>query len=261
MKRNALALVVSAGLIAVQQFDYNRANEANELAQDLIQNGDLVELEDEQVPLAQLPAERWSDEPMSENVLFLKEMDLAALQEVNPEVLGWIHVPDTELSYPLLQTVNNDIYLNKAWDGTRNSGGSIFLECENPADFSAFNTIIYGHRMTNNSMFGSLRHYTTEEYLKEHPSVYIVMEGEVRQYNVFSAYEAPVTSPTYWLNIEKEGHKETALEHFVNSSGIESGLTPSVEDQFITLSTCTGTGTYHSRWVVQAVLANRWERL
>ena len=256
----ALILIGSGAMMIHQYSDYFLSDRSNELAGDLAQSDDLVELEDEEVPLAELPENPWSEEPLAENVQFLAELDLTALQEVNPEVLGWIHVPDTELSYPLLQTGDNDTYLNKSWDGKKNSAGSIFLETKNPSDFSAFNTIIYGHRMTNNSMFGTLRHYKTQEYLAENPHIYIALADEVRRYEIFSSYEAPVTSPTYWLNIEKEEHIEKALEHFIGSSVLESETVPTGEDQVITLSTCTGAGTYHSRWVVQAVLTDRWQR-
>ena len=255
-----LALVISSAMMIQKYTQYSNADRSSELAVDLAQGEEMIDLEDEAVPLAGLPESPWSEEPLAENVQFLADLDLDALKEVNQEVLGWIHVPDTELSYPLLQTDNNDTYLNKSWDGKKNSAGSIFLETKNPSDFSAFNTIIYGHRMTNNSMFGTLRHYTTQEYLAEHPYIYIASEEEVRRYEIFSAYEAPVTSPTYWLNIEKEAHITKALEHFIGSSVIQGAVTPTKEDQVITLSTCTGTGTYHSRWVVQAMLVDRWQR-
>ena len=29
--------------------------------------------------------------------------DLKALQEINPEVVGWVYIPETEIDYPVLQ--------------------------------------------------------------------------------------------------------------------------------------------------------------
>ena len=74
-------------------------------------------------------------------------IDLAALQAQNSDVIGWISIPGTAVSYPLLQTQNNSFYLGHAWDKSSNSAGSIFLECQCPSDFSFFNTIVYVHRM------------------------------------------------------------------------------------------------------------------
>lgn len=125
-----------------------------------------------------------SKEPPDEGLRFLMEMDLHALRGINADVLGWIHIPDTQISYPLLQTEDNQTYLNKTWEGSNNGVGSIYLECKSKQDFSDFNT----------------------------------------------------------------------------SSVVESALVQTTADTILTLSTCTGTGTYHSRWVVQAVLTDRWSR-
>ena len=100
------------------------------------------------------------------NFALLAELDLAALQGVNPDVKGWIVIPDTPLSYPLLQGGNNQYYLNHTWQGNRNPMGAIFLDSNaGPGDFS---TLIYGHRMHNETMFGSLAEYRDLEYWRAH---------------------------------------------------------------------------------------------
>lgn len=259
------ALLLVSGCLAVRQMTgYVRAETLHEQARELSgaasETEKSVELQEPLTTLAETPDEQIVQEPLEEELRFLMETDLSALKEVNAEVLGWICIPDTPLSYPLLQTQDNQTYLTRAWDGTANSGGSIFLECKSSPDFSDFNTIVYGHRMKNESMFGPLRHYDSQEYLDSHPCIYIVTAEGVRRYGIFSAYEAPVVSNTYRLYIRDEETKREALEYFVTSSVLESGLTPTVDDQILTLSTCTGTGTYHSRWVVQGVLTGCWER-
>lgn len=77
----------------------------------------------------------------------LLELNLAALRAVNPDVAGWIEIPGTELSYPIMQGVDNHYYLDHNWKQESNRGGSIFLEATCGADFSDFHTILYGHRM------------------------------------------------------------------------------------------------------------------
>ncbi len=197
---------------------------------------------------------------MDENLQFLLETDLSALRQICEDVVGWIYIPDTPISYPLLQAEDNEEYLNKTWDGSRNRAGSIYLECKNEPDFQDFNTLVYGHRMKDGSMFGSLGDYSQQAYWEEHPYVYITTDHSVLQYEIFSAYEAPVTSDTYRLYVEDDETKRTVLEFFITSSVLKSTLTPTIEDSILTLSTCTGTGTYHSRWVVQAALTHKWNR-
>ena len=65
---------------------------------------------------------------------------------MNPDVAGWIEIPGTELSYPLLQGEDNQYYLTHTWNREPNSGGSVFLECTSRRDLSGFHTIAYGCR-------------------------------------------------------------------------------------------------------------------
>ena len=199
-------------------------------------------------------------EPLPEEALFLRNIDVTALQMVNPDVMGWICVPGTEISYPLIHARDRDTYLHTAWDGTANKSGSIFLEQNNRSDLTDFNTIIYGHLMSNSSMFGSLKEYRTQEYRDAHSRIYLVRGGMIYCYEVFSAYEAPTDSDAYRLTFKEDGKKQAALTYYLENAPWESGLTPGTEDRILTLSTCTGTGLYHSRWVVQAVLTGQWQK-
>ena len=68
-------------------------------------------------------------------------MDLPALQQVNSDVIGWIAIPGTEISYPLVQGTDNDYYLTHTWNQNSSAVGAIFMDCRCSADFSGFNTI------------------------------------------------------------------------------------------------------------------------
>lgn len=184
----------------------------------------------------------------------LAAIDLTALQEVNPDVLGWILIPDTEVSYPLLFGRDNRYYLHRTWDGKNSALGAIFLELRNDESLSDFHTIIYGHRMKNGTMFGSLRNYVNQSYWTAHPYVYIMNSTSIRRYDIFSAYTASVTGPTYQVDFADDGEKQAFLDNSLSLNVLSTGLTPTVTDKIITLSTCSG-NTYATRWVVQASLS------
>ena len=184
----------------------------------------------------------------------LRAVDLPALRGVNSDILGWITIPDTELSYPILAGRDNQYYLNHTWSGERNAAGAIFLEMNCASDFSDFNVILYGHRMHNNMMFGTLRFYDNLEYWKEHPRVYLFTDDSVRVYDIFAAMETPVDSPTYSFGLTEETDKQAFIDYAVEASVLDTGIVPTTEDSILTLSTCTQQGGPQSRWVVQAVL-------
>ena len=263
MKKNNLriiALVISATLVISlffiiwQQTDYRKSNSSREQAQQMAGVDDLK--------LESIPTEFDEESEMEEedpprepdaNEAALLEMDLVALQQSNPDVRGWIAIPDTVISYPIVQGTDNSYYLNHTWNHEWNSAGSIFLERQISPDFSDYNTLIYGHRMNNGTMFTGLHDYKSLEFWQTHSYVYILTPTGVSCYQVYAAYEAPVDSITYALELNSESIYRDFLDFGLENSWIDTGVQPLSADPVITLVCCTGHG-HAARWVVQAVL-------
>ena len=188
------------------------------------------------------------------NLDLLAHLDLDGLRAQNPDVLGWITIPGTVLSYPLLQRGDNDYYLQHTWQNAGSSVGAIFMDYRNDAALSDFHTLIYGHRMRDGSMFASLKDYKSLEHWAEHPCVYLACTGGVYRYDIFAAYEASVLGHVYHLDFADAAGREAFIASCLAQSVIDTGIVPSAEEQILTLSTCTGSG-HKTRWVVQAVLA------
>ena len=78
---------------------------------------------------------------------------------LNPDVYAWIDVPGTEISYPVLQSAeDNSYYLEHTIEGEKTLPGAIYSENYNSKDFSDYNTILYGHNMRNGTMFAGPLH-------------------------------------------------------------------------------------------------------
>lgn len=198
-----------------------------------------------------IPSSKEDAQPLAPYVEALAQIDLSALQEVNPEVAGWIMIPDTDISYPLLRGQDNNYYLNHTWDGSRNSVGAIFLDYRNTRPLTDFNSIIYGHKMNNQSMFGLLHQYKNEGFWEAHPVLYLVDENGPREYDIFAYYETG-TMNTYSLAFADDAAKEAYIDECLAQSWLDTGIIPEPDDCILTLSTCTGRG-HATRWVVQAV--------
>lgn len=169
-------------------------------------------------------------------------MDLPALQQVNSDVIGWIAIPGTEISYPLVQGTDNDYYLTHTWNQNSSAVGAIFMDCRCSADFSGFNTIVYGHRMNNGSMFAALKHYKKQDFLQAHPQVYVTNASGTHAYSIYAAYEAALDGTAYYSAFSDETIKKTFINEGVSLSVIRTGAVPTVNDHILTLSTCTGNG-------------------
>ncbi len=180
---------------------------------------------------------------------------MAALREVNDEVVGWIAIPDTEVYYPILQTSDNDYYLKHTWKKEKSSVGAVFMEYRDLPDFSGFHSMLYGHQMRDGSMFGGLHKYADEEYLREHPAIYIVTDAGVQKYDIFAAYEVGVQEVVYQRNIEEKGLQQELID-FVTARAVgDAGAALDADSQFLILFVgLLGEG-YATRWVVQAALS------
>ena len=55
-------------------------------------------------------------------------MDFSELLAINEDIIGWIYMEDTVVSYPLLQGENNFYYLDKTYYRKYLASGSIYLD-------------------------------------------------------------------------------------------------------------------------------------
>ena len=259
----ALVFVGSLGMLIYRGMDYREGEEVYAEAETLVELPDLSDLPAPTVEIA-APAPETPETPEApeapEKPVYvdpyadaLRNMDFTALREVNSDVLGWIMIPGTPISYPLLQGEDNQYYLKHTWKKWSSAVGAIFLECQNSPDLSDFNTIVYGHRMNNGSMFASLKNYKKQSYWAAHPCVYITDDNGSHKYEIFAAYEVSTTGTTYQLGFSGDASKQAFIDYCLAQSVIDTGITPTVYDRVLTLSTCTGNG-HATRWVVQAVL-------
>ena len=197
-----------------------------------------------------VPSSEDGKEPAAEPLVPMTRIDLDALQEINSEAVGWIEIPDTIISYPLLHTDDNSYYLSHTFQKEKNRTGSIFIESSNKNDFSDLHTIIYGHNMRSGAMFADLRNYLKKSYWQEHPYVYIDLADGAHCYEIFSWHEAAVSDICYTIGYQADDVYADFLTSIQSASLFDTGVSVSTEDMVVTLSTCTNDG--KNRIVVHA---------
>ena len=105
-------------------------------------------------------------------------------------------------------------------------------------------------------MFGKLKYYNDKSYWRKHPSVYILTEAGVTRYDIYAAYEISTDGETFTISFANDEAKQEYIDFTLKNSIINTGIVPNVNDQLLTLSTCSGNG-YETRWIVQAVKARQ----
>lgn len=197
----------------------------------------------------------WAPAPVSDDPVLedMRSINLDALREVNPQVVGWIRIPDTQIDYPVVWGEDNEFYLKHDWKGERNSVGAIFMDHASSPSLADYNTLIYGHNMNDGSMFAQLRQYRTLPFFEKRPYVYLLTDAGCFRYDIFSSYLAGVDSPAYGLSFQQRATREEFLRSALDSSVIDTGIEPGIRDRILTLSTCANEG-QTTRWVVHARL-------
>lgn len=173
------------------------------------------------------------------------------LKAVNPDIVGWIYIEAIpNISYPIVQGTDNEYYLKHTVEKTRNSSASIFLDYQNSPDFTDANTIIYGHNMKNQSMFGLLKKMRDQSVYDESPYIWILTPSGDYLYEVFSACEVSANDEVYTLFSAGGEEFKSYLEKMQAKSDVVNDMTFTGDEYIITLSTCTGNDA--TRCVVQA---------
>lgn len=177
------------------------------------------------------------DNENSKNKLPIK-INFEALKNENKDIIAWLYSEGTPINYPVVQARDNNYYLRRLIDGTYNQAGTIFVDYKNSSNFEDYNTIIYGHNMKNDTMFGTLIKYKNQEYFNEHKEMYLFTENKNFRIELFAGYTASSESDIY--NFPKNSStNEKLINTAISKSTFKSEIEVSNEDRIITLSTCS----------------------
>ena len=193
--------------------------------------------------------------PSPESKINILDVDLTNLIKINTDTKGYLKVDGTNISYPFVQTTNNEFYLNHSFDKSKNNIGFIFLDYRNNIDNLDNNTILYGHNRLTGSMFGSLKNLLNKDY-QNSSNHYIYISSFNHNY-VFEVFSTYITSnETYYLQTSFKDDKSynEFLTTIKNRSTYNFNVDLTSTDKILTLSTCSG---LDNRLVVHAKLVEQ----
>ncbi len=180
------------------------------------------------------------------------------LYEKNKKLIGWLKIDDTIIDYPVMQTSDNEYYLDHNFNQEYDKNGSLFLDCDCSVYPRSTNLIIYGHHMKSGQMFGQLQKYAKESYGKKHSVIQFDSIYEKAEYQVMYVFRSQVYNEDdmvfkyyQFINANSEEEFNSYMKEMQAMSLYDTGVTASYGDSLLTLSTCDHSQT-DGRFVVVA---------
>ncbi len=115
------------------------------------------------------------------------------LLALNQDVIGWIHIANTKIDYPVAKSQDNDFYLHRDLNKKKYYPGTIFMDFRDIGDSEDRHTILYGHNMKDGSMFGTLKKFKKKDFYEANRILTYSTLYEDIQWEIFSAYVSPAT--------------------------------------------------------------------
>jgi sortase B len=173
---------------------------------------------------------------------------LEDLQAINPDVCAWLTVDGTNIDYPVVRGESNNDYINRDVYREFSLSGSIFLDYRNARDFSDYYSIIYGHHMAGDVMFGEIPYFAKTKYFNQHTTGTLYLPGQTYDIQWFACVETDAYDESMYAlisadNINYEEEMDSLLDYISQTATQYRDIGVTSSDHLIALSTCSETKT------------------
>lgn len=173
-------------------------------------------------------------------------IQVKSLQQENSDVVGFLEIENTNISYPVVQGKDNEYYMTHNYKKEKSKNGAIFLDKDYDWNIPSNNYLIYGHNLNNGTMFQELLKYANESYYKNHPTISFTTADEECVYEIISVFRSKVyyTSDNvfkyyFFINPKTEEAYNDYIKNIKEISLYNIEQTANYGTQLITLSTCS----------------------
>lgn len=180
-----------------------------------------------------------------------------------PDVIGYLSVPNLGINYPVVQTDNNDYYLNHLIDGNESTSGSIFLDCRIDKDpMKTKNTVLYGHNMNDGSMFHKIEDFFRDRSLFDNAVVEYVTEDGVYIYEPLALYRCNAIYPFYMYEFSSDAAYLDFCDMISEKAFYLSDVQYDETSSLISFATCVNSiTTKNDRYIYHAVLTESYTNI
>lgn len=183
------------------------------------------------------------------NTVFPQNIQLkyAKLYATNNDFVGYLEAKGVNLSLPVVQTNNDDTYLEKNFYGQSTKYGCPFVTYLNNIEPLDLNTIIFGHHMNDKTIFGALDHYKSIDGFKSAPVITFNTLYKNYKWKVIAAFITNAEEKDdngyvfqyYFTSLSTQERFSAYLNELAQRSLYDTGVDVLPTDKLLTLSTCS----------------------
>lgn len=173
---------------------------------------------------------------------------------LNPDVIGWISVPNTRIEYPVVIAADNDYYLGRNVERERSKSGAVFMDWRNADSQYQRHLVLYGHNMKNGTMFSGLNSYKQKDFFDNNQKIYFYWgDGLPIEYEVYAAFNVGIDIDFIQVAFNSDEEFLEKMNYLKDMSKFTRNpdVVLEADDQIITLTTCTYEYD-NQRFVIQA---------
>ena len=174
------------------------------------------------------------------------QLKYAKLYAQNPDFVGYLKAEGSGLDTPIVQGEDDSEYVEKNFYGESTKYACPFVTSTNQILNLDGNTVIFGHRMRDGSIFGTLDQYRTLEGYKKAP---VISFNTIYKDYDFKIIAAMITNidpkddngyvfTYYWTNLYNELNTTAYLNQLSQRSIYDTGVDVLPSDKLLTISTC-----------------------
>lgn len=163
-----------------------------------------------------------------------------SIQKENADMIGWVHIDDTQIDYPVCYTPSDpEYYLHRDIKKRSSSYGVPFIIGNYEPDS---NIIIAGHHMRNGSMFAELMKYVKRDFYDTHRYIHFDSLDQSHVYEVVSVVACdPDGSSVLWEDVmfsDNSDNFEKAWNTVEANQYYDTGIDVKFGDNLLALVTC-----------------------
>lgn len=169
-----------------------------------------------------------------------KNLSFAELKKMNSDLVAIMYIPNADIYFPIVQTTNNEYYLNHNFYKNFDEMGSIYMDAKASSDFSSLNTFIYGHSILGSEgMFTFMKNYMNESYYQQYPTIKLITEDKIYDAHIVSAYKDADDSNSYQPNISDGVSYSSYIQMITGKSNYTTNVQPTIDGNMVTFYTCS----------------------